>query len=204
LLTGYVLPDNIVSIPLSKEPTISIKETVLSDDAVLLRPYRKSDADELHKAIRDSLTELKPWLPFAHDDYSIKETREWLKTRSRGWKDGREYDFAIIDMMDGSFLGGCGLNNIDKGNMNANLGYWVSTSHSRQGIAAAATVLLAKWGFKEIGLNRIEILIATGNERSLRVAEKVGAHREGVMRRRIVVRDKVHDAVMFSLIPGEL
>jgi ribosomal-protein-serine acetyltransferase len=177
---------------------------VLSDDAVLLRPFRKSDADELYKAIRDSLIELKPWLPFAHDDYSIRETREWLKTRPGSWKDGREYDFAIIDMIDGSFIGGCGLNNIDKENMKANLGYWVRTSHSQQGIAPAATILLAKWGFKELGLNRIEILVATGNERSLRVAKKVGAHREGVMRRRIVVRGKVHDAVMFSLIPGEL
>jgi len=33
-------------------------------------------------------------------------------------------------------------------------------------------------------------------------AEKAGATREGILRNRLVVRDKVYDAVMFSLIPG--
>jgi len=35
-------------------------------------------------------------------------------------------------------------------------------------------------------------------------AEKAGATREGILRNRLVVRDKVYDAVMFSLIPGDL
>jgi RimJ/RimL family protein N-acetyltransferase len=35
---------------------------------------------------------------------------------------------------------------------------------------------------------------------SLQVAEKVGATREGVLRSRLVVQNKVHDVVMFSLV----
>jgi ribosomal-protein-serine acetyltransferase len=86
----------------------------------------------------------------------------------------------------------------------ANLGYWVRTGYTGRGVATTATLLLAKWGFEVLELKRIEIVVAVGNDRSLRVAEKVGAKREGILRNRITGRDKVHDAVMHSLIPGEI
>jgi ribosomal-protein-serine acetyltransferase len=180
------------------------KDIVLTDSSVLLRPYRLSDADEVYKAVQESLAELSPWLPFAHKDYSIKESRAWIKKRPEEWKKGTAYEFAIIDARDGSYLGGCGLNGVDKENRRANLGYWVRTSRMGQGVAPSATLLLAKWGFKEISLKRIEILVATGNTRSLRVAEKAGAQREGILRNRLLINDKAHDAVMHSLIPQDL
>jgi RimJ/RimL family protein N-acetyltransferase len=71
-------------------------------------------------------------------------------------------------------------------------------------VATAVTLLLAKWGFKELKLNRIEIVVATDNQRSLRVAEKVGAKCEGIQRNRLIVRDKPHDGMMHSLIPQDM
>lgn len=71
-------------------------------------------------------------------------------------------------------------------------------------MATTATLLLARFGFSEFELNRIEFVVATGNKASQRVADKVGATREGVLRNRLVVRDKVYDAVIFSLIPQDL
>ncbi len=169
-----------------------------------MRPYRRSDADELYKAVRESLAELSVWMSWAHKDYSIKESRDWLKKKPDEWKKDLEYDFAIFDSADGSYLGGCGINRIDYENRCANLGYWVRTGKAGQGVATTATLLLARWGFKELSLNRIEILVATANKRSLRVAEKVGAQREGILRNRIIVRDRVHDGVMYALIPGDI
>ena len=61
--------------------------------------------------------------------------------------------------------------------------------------------LLADYGFKELKLNRIEILVAVDNLASQRVAAKAGAVREGILRNRLLLHGKIHDAVMFSLIP---
>ena len=61
--------------------------------------------------------------------------------------------------------------------------------------------LVAGFGFGELGLGRIEILAAVGNLRSQGVAERLGALREGVLRRRLRVGDDVQDAVVFSLVP---
>ncbi len=47
-------------------------------------------------------------------------------------------------------------------------------------------------------------MAATGNLPSLRVIEKTGAHREGILRNRFVLHGVPHDAVGFSIIPADL
>jgi ribosomal-protein-serine acetyltransferase len=180
------------------------KKTELTDGTILLRPYRRSDIPELHRAITESLKEMGPWLPFAHEGYDIRESKQWVKTRPSAWKNGRAYEFAIIDAKDGKMIGGCGINEIKQGDTKANLGYWVRTSHTGKGVAPAAARLLAKWGFDTLGLTRIEIVVAVENARSLGAAAKAGAKREGVLRNRLDIHGRIHDAVMHSLIPGEL
>ena len=180
------------------------KKTKLTDGVILLRPYKKQDAADLYKAIRASLKEVGAWLPFAHENYSLYETQDWVKKNPVEWKKGAAYNFGIYDMKTGETIGGCGINDISEFTKRANLGYWVRTDRTGQGVAVAATKLLAKWAFDALGLKRVEILVAVENARSLRVAEKVGARREGVLRNRIDIRGKAHDAVMHSLIPGEV
>ena len=177
---------------------------MLTDGKVSLRPYRTSDARDLYTSVRESLAELSAWMPWAHPYYSLKESRQWLKSKPGEWKDGIGYDLAIVDGKDGSYLGGCAINRIDRENLGANLGYWIRSGRTGQGIATRATLLLARWAFKELGLKRIEIVVATENERSLRVAEKAGARREGVLRNRIMLPDRIHDAVLFALVPQDL
>jgi ribosomal-protein-serine acetyltransferase len=186
------------------EPKPDRKKIILTDGKITLRPYRNQDIEPTYLAIRESLAELAPWLPFAHTDYSKEETRDWIKNRPNDWKKGVGYEFTILDVADGSVLGGCGLNGVKKLDRTANLGYWVRTSRTGQGIAPAATRLLARWGLETLKLTRIEIVVASVNQRSLRAAEKSGARREGVLRNRIYVRDRCYDGVMHSFIPGEV
>jgi ribosomal-protein-serine acetyltransferase len=54
-----------------------------------------------------------------------------------------------------------------------------------------------------LGLIRVEVLVSVGNAASLKVAEKSGAQREGILRDRITVREQIHDAVMFSFVRAD-
>jgi ribosomal-protein-serine acetyltransferase len=171
---------------------------------VLLRPYRADDAADLYTAARESITEVSPWMKWCHPDYAIEESRTWTAQCVERWREGTEYNFVIADPRDGSFLGGCGLNNINLPDNVANLGYWVRTSQTRQGIATTATRLLTRFGLEELRLNRIEIIAATDNQASQRVAEKAGAVREGILRNRLVVHENVYDMVIYSFVPHDL
>ncbi len=173
----------------------------LTDGKILLRPAEMKDVKQMFAAVQESRKEVGVWMPWCHANYTPGENKNWIKTCQKGRKDGTIYDFAITDARDGTILGDCGLNDIKKTDKTANLGYWVRTSRTKQGIATAATLLLADFGFKELKLNRIEILVAADNPASQRVAVKVGAVREGILRNRLLLHGKIHDAVMFSLIP---
>ena len=81
-----------------------------------------------------------------------------------------------MDARDDAFIGGCGTQ-IHYGHRFANLYYWVRSSRAGQGAASSATLLLARFGLTSLGLQRIEIVVATGNHASKQVAEKVGAVR---------------------------
>jgi ribosomal-protein-serine acetyltransferase len=66
-------------------------------------------------------------------------------------------------------------------------------------VATSAVHALRGWAFQWTDLVRLEILVAKGNIASEGVAAKVGAMREGVLRRRLMLHGRLHDATMFSL-----
>lgn len=143
-------------------------------------------------------------MPWAHPDYSIEETKAWIKSCAEMWAKGTEYNFAILDAKDNTFLGSCGLNQVNLVEGFANLGYWVRSTRTKQGIALAAARLLARFAFAELEVKRLEVGAATGNKASQRVAEKLGAKRVGIEKGKLVFRDKVYDRVVFSLLPQDL
>ena len=177
---------------------------MLSDDVVTLRRYREADAESIYLAMRESINEISPWMPWCHPDYSIEDSRTWFASRNAAWDSGMEYDFVITGEAENVPLGVCGLNHFDNEVGMANMGYWVRTGETNRGTATSGVHLLTRFGFEELKLNRIEILVSIDNKPSQRVAEKVGAKKEGILRNRLVVRSNVYDAVMYSLIPDDL
>src|SRR6266508_1752398 len=175
----------------------------IADGVVLMRPFRFADADELFAAVRESLTDLKPWMSWAHDSYSLNEAKEFIRITRARWDEGTMFAFVITDAKSGSVLGGCSLSHIHPVYHLCNLGYWVRTSRRGEGIAVRATRLAARYAFEKVGLIRVEIVMAVGNRASQRVAEKAGAHYEGILHNRMVVGREIYDAHMYSLIPSD-
>lgn len=181
-------------------------ELKLTDGVISLRFYRPEDAEELYEAVRESMRELQPWMPWCHENYSIADSREWLASRRErsGGEDVSDYGFRISDARTDRYLGGVGLNQLDNLHRRANLGYWIRTSATGRGVATRAVALTARFGFEHLKLIRIEIVAALGNRASQRVAEKAGAVREGVMRHGLLLHGTAHDAVLTSLIPEDI
>ena len=173
------------------------------DGTVLMRPFRFADAEEAYAAVRESLTDLKPWMSWAHDGYSLSDSKEFIRITRARWGEGTLFAFVITDQKNGSMLGGCSLSHIHPVYHLCNLGYWVRSSRRGEGMAVRATQLAARYAFEKIGLIRVEIVIAIENKASIRVAEKAGAHYEGILRNRMVVGKDVYDAHMYSLIPQD-
>lgn len=173
------------------------------DGRLVLRPYEMGDAPDIYEAVATSKNELSRWLNWCTPQYSIRDTRHWLRSLPDAWESKEIYGFAILDSTTGQFLGGCGLNRIQWDYKVANLGYWVRSDRTGESIASDAAFAVACFGVEELDLRRIEIITAVENLASRRVAEKTGAKFEGILRNRIKIGDNNVDAAMHSLIPAD-
>jgi RimJ/RimL family protein N-acetyltransferase len=166
---------------------------------VTLRFPEPTDADAVFAAVRESIGDLHLWMSWCRIDYSIADAAQWISGQAEARKNGVAFEFVITDEQ-GRILGGCGVNQINKDARLANLGYWVRTSETGRGVATRAARDVAAWAFENTTIERLEIVVAVGNTASQVVAEKAGALREGILRSRLLVHGRFHDAVMFSLI----
>lgn len=176
----------------------------LIEGPLLIRPYCEEDASALYEAVRESLSEVSRWLPWCHENYSLEESQDFVGSRETAARDGEWYSFAVFEREGGRFLGGVGLNFFNRVHQMVNLGYWVRTSAAGHGVATNATRAVARFGLEQLGLQRIEIVAAVANLPSQHVAENAGAVREGVLRKRLLIRGEAQDAVLFSLTAEDL
>jgi ribosomal-protein-serine acetyltransferase len=170
-----------------------------SEPEISIRPYRIADAPPLLEAAMESVPEAYPFMPWCHPGLTLLEMHTWIEAQVAAREARTAYELVILSQ-DGRFLGGCGLNQIDAANQRANLGYWVRSSARGRGVATAAVRQLVRWGFENTDLVRLEVLVSIQNKRSLRVAEKSGAWREGILRKRLMLHGTAHDAVVFSFV----
>jgi ribosomal-protein-serine acetyltransferase len=180
-----------------------INYPTLTDKIVTLRSFQSGDAEPFYAAARESLGELIPWMTWAHPAYSEHDVTEYIRIVRDSWEAGTFFAFAITDAHNGTMLGAASLSHIHPVYHFCNLGYWIRTSRRGNGLAGRAARLAAGFGFEQLGLIRVEVLVSVGNAASLKVAEKSGAQREGILRDRITVREQIHDAVMFSFVRAD-
>jgi RimJ/RimL family protein N-acetyltransferase len=122
----------------------------------------------------------------------------WLAGYEAGRENGTRVGFAVVDDMSGEHLGLALAPTIEQEAATAELGYLVAPAARGRGVATAALALLSEWALTELGLQRLELRIAVGNDASKRVAERCGYVREGVLRSVHVKGDIREDTEVWS------
>ena len=179
---------------------LAVPDSISDGGRIALVPVEASHTKGLYGAIVESRAELSPWMEWLHPDYSMAETEQWVTHCRKAWETDSSFGFTIIEHHTKQILGGCSITMDRPAQRNGSIGYWIRTSRTKQGFAPEAAALLAQFGFAQLGLIRIEIFVAAGNIASQRVAEKMGALKEGLLRNRLLIRGEPRDAYVFSLI----
>lgn len=182
--------------------TDTFPETVLASERLKLRPYTAADIPDTQAGCEDELTQR--WLPLPRP-YTLAEAESWCTDLSHSLRtSGVGIHFAVTDAQTGRLLGNIGLNRTDWRGRTSEVGYWVSPWARGRGIAAEATVLVARWLLLDQGFERLELRAAVENIASCKTAVKAGFQREGVLRSGGFVHGGRVDLVMFSQLPGDL
>jgi RimJ/RimL family protein N-acetyltransferase len=175
----------------------------LAYQGVLLRPWREADVPNNLMAFDDPVIQRFSWplaRPFTSDD-----AREYFEGQKSARLRGEGLQFALVEPGDEDTVLGCAsLFALDLEQASARLGYWLAPQARGRGVASRAVRLLARWGFTQLGLARIELTCGPDNTASASVAVRCGFVREGVLRSHMAYKGGRRDTVLFSLLPGEL
>ena len=187
------------------DPSPSSAPSALSDGLVDVRPWASGDATALHDAARESIATVGRWLPWLNANYALADSEAWVADSARHWRQGTEFRFGVFEPGPGGrCLGAAGLNHLNALHRLGNLGYWVRATCTGRGVASRAARLVARFGLTSAGLGRVEILTACDNLASQRVAEKLGARFEGVLRDRLLHRGERIPARLYALVRADL
>lgn len=169
-----------------------------------LRPFKRRDLDAVVEAIEASIDDLEPWLPWANRSYGRAEANQFLRESAAAWADGRAFDFAIRHRVEPeTHSGNISVWPTSRRERAGEIGYWIRSSVTGQGIATEAAARIAEVGFAELKLHRITLRIAVGNRASERVAEKLGFTREGLLRKEVLVRGRWMDHSLWAMLEEE-
>ncbi|MEA2507337.1 MAG: ribosomal-protein-serine acetyltransferase [Actinomycetota bacterium] len=165
-----------------------------------LVPSAIEHARSLWEAVEVSLPELTPWMPWASDD-SYEHNRDFLKMCQEAWQRSEAWTFTI--MFEGRAAGTVGLSGLQPLIASAELGYWLRTDLAGRGLMTEAAAAVVAFGFGEAGLHRIELHAGVANTGSIRVAEKVGFKRMGMLRDASCGKAGWYDCHVFDLLESD-
>ncbi|MEV5690489.1 GNAT family N-acetyltransferase [Micromonospora globbae] len=174
----------------------------ISEDDLLLRPWRAEDAEAVHRACQDP--DIQRWTTVPRP-YLPEHAREFVTdVAPRAWAEGTGAPFAVCDATTGELLGSCGLVTLDARLGSAEIGYWAAPWARGRGVTTTATRAVARWAFDALKLRRLVWQAEVGNHASRLVALRAGFRVEGRLRLADPAPEGRPEGWIGSLLPGEV
>jgi ribosomal-protein-serine acetyltransferase len=166
---------------------------------LILRPVEPGDARALDRMIRRSFRELKPWMPWARQLPTLKETAKYCRMAAATFKKRQEFHLLVFRREDGGLIGATGLVRGDWTVPKFEMGYWLCTEHTGHGYITEAAKALIQFARRNLHVHRLEIRTDARNKRSASVAKRAGFKLEGRLRRDARDnRGRLRDTLVFA------
>jgi len=137
-------------------------------------------------------------IPFREE----KEAQKYIDWFISRFNEGLGIRWGIALKGENQIIGTAGFNNFTK-NHRANLGYDLQFAYWNNGYITEALQQILRFGFQVLDINRIEAEVMQGNIGSEKVLEKLGFHKEGILRDWMYWNNKHYDMTMYSLLKTE-
>jgi len=186
-------------------PLFRREPPALRGERVYLRAPRYSDYLEWAVLRRESRKFLEPWEPrWARDELERSGWRLRMRRYREDFAAGAAIAYLIFENDAGQLVGGITMGNIRYGvSQSAQIGYWMGERHAGHGYMQDAVRALLVHAFVTMRLHRVEAACIPGNARSIRVLEKAGFEREGLLRSYLCINGIWHDHYIYARIAGE-
>ncbi len=162
--------------------------------ACVIRAWRESDAASLQHHANNRRVSMFLRDRFPHP-YELEHAHAFLK-----WIASQPLPPVWAIDVNGEAVGGIGIEfHTDVERVSAEIGYWLGEAHWGRGIATEAVVAVSAEAFRRFELTRLFAVPFADRAASIRVLEKAGYVREGVMRQSAIKDGTIRDQALYAL-----
>jgi RimJ/RimL family protein N-acetyltransferase len=179
----------------------SFETMQLEGNTIKLVSMQEAHKPELVKLLNNPLIWEYTWRRIRTEEQVEQLMDAALENKAKG----TDIPFVMIEQASGRIAGTTRVMHLDRTHRNAEIGCtWISPDHWRTAVNTESKLLLLKYCFEELGLIRVNFSIISNNLRSQRAVERIGAVREGILRKQRMTSDgEVRDNVLYSIIDDE-
>ncbi|AHN23339.1 GNAT family N-acetyltransferase [Lysinibacillus sphaericus] len=165
-----------------------------------VRTFQEKDAQSLTGLVSRNKYFWSTYEPLQRPEYytvdaQYKKIQESLYLMSSK----REFTFGIYEQGTNNLIGHIALYAIKRlPYSSAFVGYAMDEIYIGKGIVTEAVELVVQFAFEQIGLHRVEAYVSTENNASIRVLEKSGFQREGLLRKLLYINGQWVDHYMYA------
>ena len=158
-----------------------------------IRPWRRNDLDALLRYANNPKIAANLRDQFPHP-YTRRDAIDYLDYVRMS---DIPMSFAVEHA--GEAIGGIGFKlGVDIARLSVEMGYWLGEPFWGQGFATRAVGASSDWAFESYKVVRIFATVFSENTPSIRVLEKCGYLREGVLRRSAIKNGVILDQIMYA------
>lgn len=173
----------------------------LKTERLILRPFEDSDATVIFPLINDADV-VRHLLAMPHP-YPEDQLVPWMRSAREITRRRERFHFAIVLRETSLPMGDCSFHDVSWDNMSAELGYWLGKPHWGHGYMTEAVRAMVRFGFEDLGLERIHARVQIPNISSIRVIEKAGLKLEYTARHEVRKDGEFRDMLHYGLIREE-
>ena len=172
------------------EPHIQLRE---------IKP--REDAEPFYNYIRNPI--MKDFIAAEEIPTNIDSAYQELSYWSDLFRYQRSIYWAIEDLQLNKMIGTCGFNLWSISQKRTEISYDLDHEYWGRGIMTEALARLLKFAWDEMQVNRIQATVAIHNNASIRVLEKLGFKREGLLPAYGIINNQPHDSIMLGCVRGK-
>lgn len=178
----------------------------LADDRVWLRPPRFGDFRPWQQIRERSRDFLEPWEPSWDADMLTRAGyRKRVRLMAQDWREDRGYAFHIFERRSQALVGGINLTGVRRrAAQYASLGYWMGVDQAGHGLMSAALRVLLPAAFQNFGLHRVEAACIPDNAPSRALLAKFGFRSIGLARAYLRIDGAWRDHILHELLVDDL
>ncbi len=175
--------------------------TIPVNDEVFLHNLRSEHAPALFRAVDKNRAHLRPWLNWVDGTISPDDSLQFIEDAIIQQCAQEAINLAIFRGKE--IIGGIGLQSWNHQIKKGHIGYWISKEEEGKGLMHLCLTHFISFLFNRLALNKVEIHFVPSNSKSAKLANRLGAKVEGVLRQSYLRHGQLEDLVITGILRQE-